>query len=43
LADLGNEALNNIEMPEALRDAIAEYRRTKSHEGRRARCSTSAS
>ena len=35
LADLGNEALANIEMPEALRDAIAEYRRTKSHEGRR--------
>ncbi|HZF81279.1 MAG TPA: ribosome biogenesis factor YjgA [Rubrivivax sp.] len=35
LADLSNEALAAIDMPEALRDAIAEYRRTKSHEGRR--------
>ena len=35
LADLSSDALAAIEMPEALRDAIAEYRRTKSHEGRR--------
>lgn len=35
LAALGSETLAGIEMPEALRDAIAEYRRTKSHEGRR--------
>ena len=35
LAELGGETLSGIDMPEALRDAIAEYRRTKSHEGRR--------
>lgn len=35
LADLSSEALAGIDLPEALRDAIAEYRRTKSHEGRR--------
>jgi ribosome-associated protein len=32
--DLG-EALAAIEMPEALRDALREYQRTRSHEGRR--------
>jgi ribosome-associated protein len=35
LAALGIETLAGIDMPEALRDAITEYRRTKSHEGRR--------
>jgi ribosome-associated protein len=35
VAALSDEALARIEMPEALRDAIHEYRRTKSHEGRR--------
>jgi ribosome-associated protein len=35
LAALSDERLANIEMPEALRDAITEYRRTKSHEGKR--------
>ena len=35
LADLSDAALAAIDMPESLRDALAEYRRTKSHEGRR--------
>ena len=35
LAALSDDALGAIEMPEALSDAIVEYRRTKSHEGRR--------
>lgn len=35
LAALGDDTLGAIEMPEPLRDAIAEFRRTKSHEGRR--------
>ncbi|MBL8308228.1 MAG: DUF615 domain-containing protein [Rubrivivax sp.] len=35
LAALSDGALEAIEMPEALRDALVEYRRTRSHEGRR--------
>ena len=35
VAALSADALNAIELPEALRDAIEQYRRTKSHEGRR--------
>ena len=35
VAALSEAALAAIEMPETLRDAIVEYRRTKSHEGRR--------
>lgn len=35
LIDLSDARLQTIEMPEALRDAIAEFRRTRSHEGRR--------
>jgi ribosome-associated protein len=35
LAELSEERLAAVAMPEALRDAIAEYRRTRSHEGRR--------
>lgn len=35
LAELPADTLKNIEMPEVLRDAIEQYRRTKSHEGRR--------
>ncbi len=35
LAALSDDALAAIEMPEALRDALDEYRRTKSHEGKR--------
>jgi len=35
LAALSDAALEAIEMPEPLRDAITEFRRTKSHEGRR--------
>lgn len=35
LAELSDAALAAIDMPESLRDALAEYRRTKSHEGRR--------
>lgn len=35
LAALSDERLAATEMPEALRDAIEEYRRTRSHEGRR--------
>jgi len=35
VAELSAAALKAIEMPEVLRDAIEQYRRTKSHEGRR--------
>ena len=35
LAALPEERLKAIEMPDALREAIHEYRRTKSHEGKR--------
>jgi ribosome-associated protein len=35
LAALSEDRLAATEMPEALRDALHEYRRTKSHEGRR--------
>ncbi len=35
LAELSADALAAIEMPEALRDAIELFRRTKTHEGRR--------
>ena len=35
LSELPDQRLQTIEMPAALRDAIAEFRRTKSHEGRR--------
>ena len=35
LAELSDERLASIAMPEALREAIAQYRRTRSHEGRR--------
>jgi len=35
LVELSEERLAAVELPEALRDAIAEYRRTRSHEGRR--------
>jgi ribosome-associated protein len=35
LAALPDNRLAAIEMPESLRDAILQYRRTKSHEGRR--------
>lgn len=35
LAALPENRLAAVEMPDALRDAIMEYRRTKSHEGRR--------
>ena len=35
LAELSADALKAIDMPEGLRDAIEQYRRTKSHEGRR--------
>jgi ribosome-associated protein len=35
LATLSDERLARTEMPERLRDAIVEYRRTRSHEGRR--------
>jgi ribosome-associated protein len=35
VAALSDERLARLEMPDALRDAIHEYRRTKSHEGRR--------
>ncbi len=35
VAELSTAALKAIEMPEVLRDAIEQYRRTKSHEGRR--------
>jgi ribosome-associated protein len=35
LAALSDERLSRTEMPERLRDAIVEYRRTRTHEGRR--------
>lgn len=35
LVELPAARLAALEMPEALRDALAEYRRTRSHEGRR--------
>jgi ribosome-associated protein len=35
LAALSDERLARVEMPENLRDALAAYRRTRSHEGRR--------
>ncbi|MFY9511792.1 MAG: ribosome biogenesis factor YjgA [Rubrivivax sp.] len=35
VAALSDARLARIEMPEALRDAIAEFRRTRSHEGKR--------
>lgn len=35
LVELSDERLAAAPLPEALRDAIAEYRRTRSHEGRR--------
>lgn len=35
LVQLSDERLATLAMPEPLRDAIAEYRRTRSHEGRR--------
>lgn len=35
LAELPRERLAAVAMPEALREAIAEYQRTRSHEGRR--------
>lgn len=35
LTELSDARLLSIEMPEALRDAITEFRRTRSHEGRR--------
>jgi ribosome-associated protein len=35
VAALSADALKAIDMPEGLRDAIEQYRRTKSHEGRR--------
>jgi len=35
LAALSDAALQAIEMPEALRDALDEFRRTRSHEGKR--------
>jgi len=35
LAALSDQRLNRIDMPEALRDALHQARRTKSHEGRR--------
>ncbi|MBI5722310.1 MAG: DUF615 domain-containing protein [Burkholderiales bacterium] len=35
LVELNDERLAALQMPESLRDAIAEYRRTRSHEGRR--------
>jgi len=35
LAELKASALADIEMPESLRDALAEWQRTRSHEGRR--------
>ncbi|MES2960144.1 MAG: ribosome biogenesis factor YjgA [Pseudomonadota bacterium] len=35
LSSLSEARLAALEMPEALRDALAEYQRTRSHEGRR--------
>lgn len=35
LAELPESRVAKLDLPEALRDALAEYRRTRSHEGRR--------
>ncbi len=35
LAELPDERLRSIDLPERLRDAIVEFKRTRSHEGRR--------
>lgn len=35
VAALSDDRLGRLEIPEALRDAIVQYRRTRSHEGRR--------
>jgi ribosome-associated protein len=35
LAELPDDRLQGIELPERLRDAIVEFKRTRSHEGRR--------
>ena len=35
LSELSDERLSRLELPERLRDAITEFRRTRSHEGRR--------
>src|SRR5689334_5658675 len=35
LAELPAERLRDIELPERLRDALDEFKRTRSHEGRR--------
>lgn len=35
LTELSDQRLQSTEMPDALREAITEFRRTKSHEGRR--------
>jgi ribosome-associated protein len=35
LSELPESRVDKLELPEALRDALAEYRRTRSHEGRR--------
>jgi ribosome-associated protein len=35
LAELSDQRLARVDMPENLRDALTEYRRTRSHEGRR--------
>jgi ribosome-associated protein len=35
LAELPDDRLQGLELPERLRDAIAEFKRTRSHEGRR--------
>lgn len=35
LVELGDDRLQAMPMPEPLRDALLEYRRTRSHEGRR--------
>ncbi|MGM9485807.1 ribosome biogenesis factor YjgA [Ideonella sp. YS5] len=35
LSELPESRVDKLELPESLRDAIAEYRRTRSHEGRR--------
>ena len=35
LSELPESRVDKLDLPEALRDALAEYRRTRSHEGRR--------
>jgi ribosome-associated protein len=35
LSELPESRVDKLELPESLRDALAEYRRTRSHEGRR--------